>query len=98
MHYFKQVFDRRNKAGTTFGAITKGDLFSLEVVKPQKEIIEIHHNITNLMFEKQNTIEYENLKLAELRNWLLPMLMNGQVTVGEGEEKALDIMTDPGSF
>lgn len=25
----------------------------------------------------------ENQKLTELRDWLLPMLMNGQVTVGE---------------
>ncbi len=29
----------------------------------------------------------ENQKLAELRDWLLPMLMNGQVTVGEIEEE-----------
>lgn len=28
----------------------------------------------------------ENEKLAELRDWLLPMLMNGQVKVGEGKE------------
>ena len=29
----------------------------------------------------------ENQKLSELRDWLLPMLMNGQVSVGEAEEK-----------
>ena len=33
-------------------------------------------------FEKQNKIELENQQLSELRDWLLPMLMNGQVTVG----------------
>jgi len=29
----------------------------------------------------------QNQKLSELRDWLLPMLMNGQVTVGEAEEQ-----------
>lgn len=28
----------------------------------------------------------ENQQLASLRDWLLPMLMNGQVTVGDVEE------------
>jgi type I restriction enzyme S subunit len=29
----------------------------------------------------------QNQELASLRDWLLPMLMNGQVTVGDAEEK-----------
>jgi hypothetical protein len=33
-------------------------------------------------------IEKENQKLAALRDWLLPMLINGQVKVGEAEEKS----------
>jgi type I restriction enzyme S subunit len=77
----KQVFDRRNKDGTTFGAITKDDLFSLKVVKPSKEILTQFSNIMNPVFEKQNTIALENQQLASLRDWLLPMLMNGQVKI-----------------
>jgi type I restriction enzyme S subunit len=38
-------------------------------------------------FEKQNKIELENIELASLRDWLLPMLMNGQVSVGDFEEE-----------
>jgi len=34
----KQVFDRRNVDGTTFGSITKDDLFSLKVIKPSNKI------------------------------------------------------------
>jgi type I restriction enzyme S subunit len=30
---------------------------------------------------KMKSIERENQKLTELRDWLLPMLMNGQVKV-----------------
>ena len=77
----KQIFDRRNVDGTTFGSITKDDLFSLKVVRPAKEILKKYHAIINPTFQLQNKIELENLELAELRDWLLPMLMNGQVKV-----------------
>ena len=33
--------------------------------------------------EKVVSNREQNQKLSELRDWLLPMLMNGQVTVGE---------------
>lgn len=77
----KQIFDRRNVDGTTFGSITKDDLFSLKVIKPEKSILKQYHSIINPAFEKQNKVELENIKLTELRDWLLPMLMNGQVKV-----------------
>jgi type I restriction enzyme S subunit len=77
----KQVFDRRNTDGTTFGAITKDDLFSLKVINPTDVILESFGQLMNPVFEKQNTIALENQQLATLRDWLLPMLMNGQVTV-----------------
>ncbi len=86
MQYFKQIFDRRNSDGTTFGAITKGDLHSLKVVKPRASVIEAFEKIAKPIFEKQNLIGLENQKLSELRDWLLPMLMNGQVTVSEAKE------------
>ena len=79
----KQIFERRNVDGTTFGSITKDDLFSLKVVKPEKRILKKYHDVINPAFEKQNKIELENQQLAELRDWLLPMLMNGQVKVGD---------------
>ena len=45
------------------------------------------------LFEKKRQ---ENLKqnqeLAQLRDWLLPMLMNGQVTVGDAEEMVKEIV------
>ena len=83
LQYLKQIFDRRNSDGTTFGSITKGDLFSLPVIKPSQEVLVKFDSLAKPMFEKQNIIGKENQKLAELRDWLLPMLMNGQVRVGE---------------
>jgi type I restriction enzyme S subunit len=77
----KQIFDRRNVDGTTFGSITKDDLFSLTVIKPRKEVLKKYHETITPAFQKQNQIELENETLSELRDWLLPMLMNGQVRV-----------------
>jgi type I restriction enzyme S subunit len=83
----KQIFDRRNVNGTTFGSITKDDLFSLKVIKPSKEVLLQFDKIVNPCFEKQNKLEQENIELASLRDWLLPMLMNGQVSVDEVERE-----------
>ncbi len=77
----KQVFDRRNVDGRTFGSITKDDLFSLKVMKPDKSTLAKYHSIINPAFEKHNAINLENQKLSELRDWLLPILMNGQMRV-----------------
>jgi len=84
----KQIFDRRNVDGTTFGSITKDDLFSLKVVKPSMGILKLYHEIINPAFERQNKIELENQQLSELRDWLLPMLMNGQVKVAKLNEES----------
>jgi type I restriction enzyme S subunit len=36
---------------------------------------------TDHLFQKKTVIKLENQELTQLRDWLLPMLMNGQVTV-----------------
>lgn len=91
----KQIFDRRNTDGTTFGAITKDDLFSLKVVKPKEDILKSFSEVLNPVFEKQNVIALENQKLTELRDWLLPMLMNGQVKVKGENETELSMAAEP---
>lgn len=83
MKYFKQVFDLRNGNGTTFGSITKDDLYSLPLAYPSDEVVMQFEEIVSPMYRKQNLIETQNQKLMELRDWLLPMLMNGQVKVKE---------------
>jgi type I restriction enzyme S subunit len=75
------VFNRRNTDGTTFGAINKGDLFSLAIVKPPKNIISEFEKVTKPLFSKQFILAKQNQELMQLRDWLLPMLMNGQVSV-----------------
>lgn len=93
MTNLKQIFDRRNVDGTTFGSITKDDLFSLKVVKPSKEVLVKYNSIIDPAFQKQNKIEMENMQLAELRDWLLPMLMNGQVSVEKAYEQVEEVLS-----
>ena len=77
----KQIFDRRNTDGTTFGAITKDDLFSIKVISPRSEVLKKFDDLISPMFFKQNNNEFQNIELTAIRDWLLPMLMNGQVRV-----------------
>ncbi len=81
MKYFKQIFDRRNSEGTTFGSITKNDLHSLSLAYPTPDLLkkydDVVTNYNKMIFERS----LENRELVSLRDWLLPMLMNGQVTV-----------------
>lgn len=81
MKYFKQVFDRRNAEGTTFGSMTKYDLHSLQVVCPEPGLLKRYNDIVSGYNEMIFTCSLENQQLAALRDWLLPLLMNGQVTV-----------------
>ena len=94
MVYFKQIFDRRNTAGTTFGSITKDDLYSLKLVYPSNEYLEKYDSIVS-NYNRMILINHkQNQELSSLRDWLLPMLMNGQVKVGEPAE-SLSMAAEP---
>ena len=89
MKYFKTVFERRNTEGTTFGSITKDDLHSLKLVAPADNVLEKYNEIASKYDEmifirsQQDNLEKQNHQLTQLRDFLLPMLMNGQVSVAE---------------
>lgn len=57
-----------------------------KVVKPPREIVEQFHNKVKVLHQKKQKNLLENQKLAALRDWLLPMLMNGQVRVAHPDE------------
>lgn len=81
MQYFKQIFDRRNSEGTTFGSITKDDLHSLPLAYPPTELLKEYDKVVSRYNQMVLTRSTENQQLIQLRDWLLPLLMNGQVTV-----------------
>lgn len=94
MHFGKYLYyalEKMNLAtlnvGTAVPSLTTEVLNKLMTVVPSKHILERFDNILSPMFEHKNRNLSENQKLTELRDWLLPMLMNGQVKVGDGVEE-----------
>lgn len=81
MRNFQRQFELLDSIGTTFGSITKDDLFGLQVVIPKQEVIDAFDKIGNEIFEKQSKLNEENEELTKLRDYLLPLLMNGQISV-----------------
>ena len=81
MSDFKQVFDRRSSEGTTFGSINKDDLFGLKVLIPEEHVLQAHARMANDWVCLAALRDKENRELTRLRDWLLPLLMNGQVRV-----------------
>ena len=70
-----------NAVGSTFKEVSGSTLKTIGVSLPSATIIENYTEKSNPIFERQNNLELENQRLASLRDWLLPMLMNGQVRV-----------------
>ena len=75
------AFDQRNAAGTTFGSITKEDLYSLPIIIPSDEVIRAFDKICSPMFDRQMILGEEIDILTKQRDELLPLLMNGQISV-----------------
>ena len=74
---------QRVGVGSTFKEVSK-DVFSDQpVVLPPKQIVMTFAKKTKETQEMLKNIQRENTELASLRDFLLPMLMNGQVKVKE---------------
>jgi len=72
----------QNASGSTFKEISTGALKAIHNVLPDADIIASYQAVVAPMFQQQDTLEQQNQELTTLRDWLLPMLMNGQVRVG----------------
>lgn len=93
VYHWKSIYD----AGVLFGyegktSGIKNLLFESFVsshytVVPDEIIAEKFYEFMEPIQAKKQKNLKENQELASLRDWLLPMLMNGQVSVGEFEEE-----------
>lgn len=68
-------------SGSVFNSIVSNDIELTNLAIPKGEVIKKFAAVVEPVFEKIGNNTKENQHLAELRDWLLPMLMNGQVTV-----------------
>ena len=75
-----QRYMRNVISGSIQKFIGLGDLRNMPILI-QYEYIKMFDESTKPIFLRLINIKLENQKLSQLRDWLLPMLMNGQVKV-----------------
>jgi type I restriction enzyme S subunit len=63
--------------------LSKSFLEDIDVIIPSDSIIKRFEEFVTPLAPELAAREAENEQLVQLRDWLLPMLMNGQVTVGK---------------
>lgn len=81
--------------GTNINNLNGSMVNNFKVLKPTDEILIRFNKIIAPIFEKIAINSKQNQELAQLRDWLLPMLMNGQVKVVDAEEQAMSIAAEP---
>lgn len=81
MNYFRLRFEDMNSVGTTFGSITKDELYSLPIVLSDHDTLLSFEKICAPIYDKQMLIGEEIESLTKQRDELLPLLMNGQVSL-----------------
>lgn len=74
-------FIKSQGAGTTFAEVSKEDFASVRLAKPPKGMAERFEKIVLPLCENSKRLQQEAAELSSLRDWLLPMLMNGQVSI-----------------
>lgn len=85
LYFFsKQIIEhlKVKSTGSVFKSIITDDIESSIMPVGSEEAIMLFCKKANPMFEAIMSLEKENQQLASLRDFLLPMLMNGQVKVG----------------
>ena len=80
LKHFKMIADLRK---TTMGHITQDHLKQAYICIPSQPLLEKLEKIVTPIFQKMLITQKQNHQLTQLRDFLLPMLMNGQVSVAE---------------
>ncbi len=68
-------------SGTTFKEVSRGDIEGFPVMVPQDKVLSAWNKLIKEVFEKQYRLYTEVVNFSKMRDELLPMLMNGQVSV-----------------
>lgn len=77
--YFK--YSSGAKSGNIFDNMNKEDFATIKLIYPTESILEKYKKIVEPIYNKIKSCIIENEELVELRNFLLPLLMNGQAKI-----------------
>ncbi|WP_370602401.1 restriction endonuclease subunit S [Citrobacter cronae] len=67
--------------GAFFKSFNVKGIKLLKIIKTDNGLEDKFESLITPVIEKRQQVQHENQMLKELRDWLLPLLMNGQVTV-----------------
>ena len=80
-HEHIKVYTKNSSAGSIHKGIRHSVLKDYKTLLPSINLANKFKDAISPNLDKINSLQMENNQLKELRDWLLPMLMNGQVTV-----------------
>ncbi|MCZ2102048.1 MAG: restriction endonuclease subunit S [Chitinophagales bacterium] len=87
-------FNVAAKKGAVLSNMNKAEFSDIPILDSRIDVKEEFNKIVEPLYNKIEINLKQNQHLTALRDWLLPMLMNGQVTVKEAEEK-LSMAAEP---
>ena len=82
-HSYFETLKNSLAHGATQEAVNNDDLNGLPMIIPSLDILQLFHEKAGPLYAQISTNICENKQLTETRDWLLPMLMNGQATVSD---------------
>ena len=77
----KDIDFSRWDSGTGVPSMTASTLYTIPMVKPKDAILQRFDNVLAPLFQKLEQVQLENESLIKQRDELLPLLMNGQVSL-----------------
>ena len=82
-YYLKNVEEvlKNQSAGTIMKNISQSVLTDMVVSLPPQNVLLKFNSIIDNLLEQMKNVQRQNQEFSQLRDWLLPMLMNGQVRV-----------------
>ena len=84
MYYYLQTHIRQIDqlgTGTTFKEVSREDMLKFPILKPSDEVLSLWEEKVAALNDRQLELQKENENLTKLRDQLLPLLMNGQVSL-----------------
>ena len=78
-HHIRQI--EQLGTGTTFKEVSREDILKFPILKPSDNVLDLWEEMVSALNDRQLEIQKENESLIKQRNELLPLLMNGQVSV-----------------
>jgi len=76
-----QIYIKNMCLGTNINNLNNDHIYSAPICIPNTSLLDSFNSIADTIFSEIGKNEQENIELVQVRDFLLPLLMNGQVSV-----------------